>query len=511
MGVRSSITSTYTPCNHQSALSHADVVNLHIEKELSAHRYTGPFSRDRLELIIGPFRSSPLGTVEKAGSSNEFRIIQDLSYPRNNPSIHSVNSEIDMSDFTCGWGTFYKVSDWLMDAPKGSQAATLDVSAAFRCCPIRPDQQIHFVISWNNLFYIDHNAPFGASSSGGVFGQIADAFIVICKANKITQCTKWVDDFLFLRSPIPSSLPHLEYPFSLDDIYNLSAPLGLPWKASKTRPFASSFLYLGFMWDLDAKTVQIPHDKKLKYIRKLEPWQHTPNKFTLHNAQSLLGTLVHCTLAITDGRSRLPALTRFVSSFSGKSPFSTRTPNSSTLRDIAWWHDQFSLDFCGSDIQRPPPLSTIPFFVDASTSWGIGIIFDGAWSAWQLLDGWRSDGREIGWAEMIAVELGVRLAIHLGFRDIHFEIRSDNAGVIGALEAGKSRGIPHNFSLQRITCLMRTYGIWLTMTYVPTKDNPADLPSRGVAPTLPIPPHKTSFDLPDTLIDLIALDTPHLR
>ncbi len=71
---------------------------------------------------------------------------------------------------------------------------------------------------------------------------------------------------------------------------------------------------------------RFPTTKKLKYIRKLEPWQHTPNKFTLHNAQSLLGTLVHCTLAITDGRSRLPALTRFVSSFSGKSPFSTRTP-----------------------------------------------------------------------------------------------------------------------------------------------------------------------------------------
>ncbi len=196
-----------------------------------------------------------------------------------------------MSDFTCGWGTFYEVSDWLLDAPHGSEAATLDVSAAFRCCPIRPDQQNHFIISWNNLFYIDHNAPFGASSSGGVFGQVADAFIDICKANGIPQCTKWVDDFLFLRRPILSSSPNHKYSYSLDDIYKLSDPLGLPWKASKTRPFASVFVYLGFTWDLDDKTVQIPPDKKLKYLRKLEPWFDSSKNFTLRDAQSSVGNL----------------------------------------------------------------------------------------------------------------------------------------------------------------------------------------------------------------------------
>ncbi len=80
-------------------------------------------------------------------------------------------------------------------------------------------------------------------------------------------------------------------------------------------------------------------------------------------------------------------------------------------------------------------------------------------------------------------------------------------GVIGALDAGKSRGIPHNFALQRIVCLMRTYGIWLTMTYIPTKDNPADLPSRGIAPSLPISPHMTTFDIPRNLVDFIVRDT----
>ncbi len=138
-------------------------------------------------------------------------------------------------------------------------------------------------------------------------------------------------------APFSPPPPNHKYSYSLDDIYKLSDPLGLPWKASKTRPFASVFVYLGFTWDLDAKTVQIPPDKKLKYLRKLEPWFDSSKNFTLRDAQSLLGTLVHCTQTLPDGRSRLPALTRFVSSFSGKSTLSARYPGSSVLNDILWW------------------------------------------------------------------------------------------------------------------------------------------------------------------------------
>ncbi|KAF9536813.1 hypothetical protein CPC08DRAFT_607784, partial [Agrocybe pediades] len=60
MGVYSDISFTYTPPNHSSALLHPDAVMRHITTELSLRRYTGPFSRSRLEFLIGPFRSSPL-------------------------------------------------------------------------------------------------------------------------------------------------------------------------------------------------------------------------------------------------------------------------------------------------------------------------------------------------------------------------------------------------------------------------------------------------------------------
>ena len=202
MGVHSPPTSTYTPPNHNSAIDYPDHVLSHIHKELSLRRYTGPFSRSRLEFLIGPFRTSPLGTVPKSFDTAERRIIQDLSFPRNDPSRSSVNSQINIDDFKCDWGTFNDVRLIVIDAPVGAEAATLDVDAAFRCCPIIPSQQQSFVIHWNGSFFIDHNAPFGATSASGVFGRVADAKSAILASrglgpSKNGLMTSCFSDFLF--------------------------------------------------------------------------------------------------------------------------------------------------------------------------------------------------------------------------------------------------------------------------------------------------------------------------
>ena len=158
-----------------------------------------------------------------------------------------------------------------MDAPDGSEAATLDVDSAFRCCPILPSQQRNFIIHWNDSYYIDHDAPFGATSAGGVFGRVADAKSAIISSKGLGPSKNWVDDFVFFRFPILTNPGPPTFSYSLSDIYDLAKPLGWPWKESKTRPFASEFKYLGFTWDLSAKTVQIPTSKKTRYLQKLEP------------------------------------------------------------------------------------------------------------------------------------------------------------------------------------------------------------------------------------------------
>jgi hypothetical protein len=101
MGARTPPTYTFTPPNHKSATLFPDHVLSHIQKELHLGRYTGPFSRSALELLIGPFRSSPLGTVPKSPYTTDRRVVQDLSFPRNDLSISSINSQINIDEFRC--------------------------------------------------------------------------------------------------------------------------------------------------------------------------------------------------------------------------------------------------------------------------------------------------------------------------------------------------------------------------------------------------------------------------
>ena len=79
-------------------------------------------------------------------------------------------------------------------------------------------------------------------------------------------------------------------------------------------------------------------------------------------------------------------------------------------------------------------MSPVEFWVDASSSWGVGLVFDGTWDAWKFSPGWDSDGRYIGWAEIVAIELGLLFAVHCGYTDTHFLIKSDNQGVILTIE-----------------------------------------------------------------------------
>jgi hypothetical protein len=66
---------------------------------------------------------------------------------------------------------------------------------------------------------------------------------------------------------------------------------------------------------------------------------------------------------------------------------------------------------------------------------------------------------DIGWAEATAVELGLRLALHLGLSERAnvkgqpILVRSDNAGVVMAINKGRSRNQPTNVILKEIYLL----------------------------------------------------------
>ena len=67
-------------------------------------------------------------------------------------------------------------------------------------------------------------------------------------------------------------------------------------------------------------------------------------------------------------------------------------------------------------------------FSKTSSNTGLGVVLGNKWRAWRLLLGWKNQGRNIGWAEAVAMELLVRIVLqHQSLSGI--KIYGDNNGV----------------------------------------------------------------------------------
>lgn len=496
-----SLACTFIPLNHYTSEEDEEFVATKYAEEIELGRISKGYNPDFLFSLIGHFRTAPLAVIDQGGGKR--RVIVNHSYPKNkqlcidlenfprndskgyiiDPTQTSINTVIDSKKFQCAWGSFSECYLLVADAPEGTEAAVFDVDSAFRNIPTHPSARRFLAISIKGLIHIDHVLNFGASPSPGIFGRVADAMVKILLQRGVEAVLKWVDDFIFLRYP-SSRRPDGAYVFTYSStlIWSIAEQLGWPWAPAKFVDFMSVFMYIGFRWDLWAKTVELPEKKKRKYLDRIAGWT-LGSLHTMKEAEIIIGTLNHVCLVIPAGRAHLVSLYKFRGGFkSNGAKFLKHKLSREIAEDMAWWMQRLQGEFVGINVIRPPtPLDT-KLFVDASTGWGIGLVLDGRWLAWQFKDGWKAEGREIGWAEMVAVELAVRTLVTGKFFKSHVIVRSDNQGVVGALKAGKSRGTQQNFILREIVRLIQDHELWISSIWVPTLDNLADGPSRGIFP-----------------------------
>lgn len=475
------------------------VIDDYIVSEQAAGRYSVGFLPADLEDLIGPFRTSPLGLVPKPHST-KLRIVQDMSFPRNDPSLASVNAGIDSDEFPCEWGTFDETAALILSLPAGCVAATFDISAAYRITPVRPDQQNALCIFWRGLVYVDRAVMFGLSSSAGVFGSVADMLAALYRAADFGPLQKWVDDFFVIR------LPH--HTWSESDFMEFTTQLGVPWSTEKLRPFATIQRYIGFDWDLASKTVALPTDKLDNIILLINSWLAAGAKFSESEAHSLHGKLVHVSCIFRLIRPFLRSISTFASSFI--SPRARLRPPARVLADLPWILRLLHSLPPHVGLCDPTPID-LGWWGDASTSFGIGLVIGHHWAAWRWAPGIRVGPRlqfDIGWAEAVAVEMGLRLASHLGllqgFTNRTFLVRSDNSGIVTVTRKGRSRSATTNTVLKHLYALQASLGVRLHTTYVTSETNIADALSRGdVAAFLanfPSVTTKTSCPLPAHLL-----------
>jgi hypothetical protein len=197
------VNSFYIPPNHKSALKNPEAVNKYIAKEMAAGHYSKPYDPATLGHQISYFHTSPISVVNKDGKDH---IVNDHSWPRHNPEIFSINSQIDAKSFPSDCSTFLECLMWVATTPPGPQASMFDVDAAYHQMPIAPEDQHYVAITWDGNIHINTNFSFSGSSSPGVFSLLANAITFIFRFKKIEDLIKWVDDFVFFRYPVlPSS------------------------------------------------------------------------------------------------------------------------------------------------------------------------------------------------------------------------------------------------------------------------------------------------------------------
>jgi hypothetical protein len=131
----------------------------------------------------------------------------------------------------------------------------------------------------------------------------------------------------------------------------------------------------------------------------------------------------------------------------------------------------------------PPQLFDLNWWGDASSSFGIGVTVSSFWAVWKWALGVKVGPRrefDIGWAEAVAVELGLRVALHCRLLvPGRYLVRSDNAGVVAIINKGHSQSAHTNNVLRRIYRLLLDAHISLMAVYVESRSNITDALSRG--------------------------------
>jgi hypothetical protein len=179
------------------------------------------------------------------------------------------------------------------------------------------------------------------------------------------------------------------------------------------------FMYVSFLWDIDAHLVSLPEEKHFCYLFRCDIFLALVESGEPINEKSLLelhGVLCHITFIIRLGCSHLPSLSTFISHFNDYSPGKMLRPPPLVKTNVRWWKGTLShpnLSHTLAPLGEPLDLG---ISVDTSSKWGISIVWGDGWDVWTVCEGWRGPYRDIGWLECLAIEL---LVLHIKAAGYH--------------------------------------------------------------------------------------------
>jgi len=217
------------------------------------------------------------------------------------------------------------------------------------------------------------------------------------------------------------------------------------------------------------------------------PFSHLQGTHPLHhvfkcNAKKVAGTLNHISFVFPFVHSFLSPLYQWITEFPDKHKPQFMRP--SVISNLTWWLSLLSSPQPPHSVALPPPPLDLQIWVDVSSDFGIGILFDSSWAASHLIPDWCGPSCDIGWLESLAIELAAILIISQGAHYSHFLIRSDNEGTIASFWKGRSRNFMSNLCIHCMALITHEALVSLDFLYVPSAENLVDPISWGSFPSL---------------------------
>lgn len=465
----------FSPPNHSSALKAKKEIEENFDLEIKSGRMFGPYDPEDVWRRFGFFRTSPLGAVVNGDGST--RPINDLSFPKHDDYIYSVNSLVDKSDFDTTWDDFSTVASFIKQATDTLELGLFDWAKAYRQIPTAKSQWPFLMIrDFNDKIIIDTRVTFGGVAGCGSFGGPADAWKDIMKRKfRFLNVFRWVDDNLFIRiADNPNNA-------SMDDVVLASKELGVKTNVGKYREFSFEQKYIGFIWNGTDKTVRLPEEKRLLRIEQIITYlSQTNQSFTA--TEKLVGRLSHVSAILPQMRCYLVSIYHWLAEWVHLS--ATRLVPETVIDDLKEWESVLKT-FKPTRLIPDKTVTDVGWIGDASKSYGIGVIVGKFWTQLYTLRNWdayNEDGvkREIAWLETVAVRIGLQMVSHLQKTEgLRLLVRSDNSVTEAAIRNKRSRNSFVNEEWKVLQKELVELSCELHQVHVTSEENDADALSRG--------------------------------
>ena len=371
--------------------------------------------------------------------------------------------------------------DHLSDLPRyvlpGHFQTTFDDKSGYQHVRLHPSSETYFGLEWKNIFFVFRTLPFGWKASAFIYHNLG---LVVSQAARSfgVPLSQYIDDRhvgqLFsppMRSTSPPSAQRAQAAAYI--VCYILIEAGYFINISKSQCVPSTIIrFLGFLCDSLRQSFLIPPDKKAKF-RSLRESILSSSLVNLKTLQRFAGKVVSFSLAIPGCKLYVREVFSAIAQLTRSSKPATKVQGSLRL-DLQYW--RFLDDWSDCLPWRSELHCIVTLFCDASKrSWGAVLFKDG--KRIESRDYWLDPSEDINSLEAKAL-LHSLLAFRDHIRDSRVDVHTDSRTLKAALEDFGCKSSSVNESVKEILRCGRQLNFAINVRFVPSRDNPADIPSR---------------------------------